>query len=301
MTTIKPVLKWVGGKTQIIENIMELFPKEINNYYEPFVGGGSVLFTLLSYIKCGKITIHEKIYASDLNVNLIYLYKNIQQYPNELIKCVKMLTEEASKCTGEVVNRDAKTFEEAQTSCESYYYWIRKQFNTLNTNEKKTLHASAMLIYMNKTCFRGVYREGPKGFNVPFGHYKNPTIIDETHILAVSELIKDVVFTQCSFIDALVKVEKEDFIYMDPPYAPEKATSFVGYTSDGFSLEQHETLFRLCGIMKEKGVKFLMSNADVDLIKKAFPIPTYIVRIIECRRAINAKKPDAKTNEVLIE
>jgi site-specific DNA-adenine methylase len=165
MEIIKPFMKWVGGKTQIMNYMIALFPKEMNNYHEPFLGGGSVLLALLSYRKSGSIKISGKIYASDLNSNLIGLYKNIQS---------------------------------------------------------------------------------------------------------------------------------------DPPYAPESGTSFVSYTSDGFNLDNHKMLFKLCADMKAKNVKILMSNADVKMVKDAFPSPTYTTKIINCRRAIHSKKPDARTNEVLI-
>ena len=298
--SLKPFMKWVGGKTQIIDQVLSLFPKAMNNYHEPFLGGGSVLLALLSHSANGTIKVSGTIYASDLNSNLIGLYKNIQSNPDTLISEVNKLSSEFSKCTGSVVNRKCITLEQAMTSPESYYFWIRSKFNALSKEEKISASGSAMLLFMNKTCWRGLYREGPKGFNVPFGNYKNPSILDETHIKAISKLIKDVVFTSCTFNDSLSKITNNDFVYLDPPYAPENHTSFVGYTADGFNLDSHNALFKLCGEMKCKSVKMLMSNADVTLVKDAFPAPEYTTQTISCRRAINSKKPDSKTNEVLI-
>ena len=269
---IKPFLKWVGGKTQIIDNVISLFPKEMNNYYEPFLGGGSVLLAVLTQKRNGLIKINGTIYASDLNENLIGLYKNIQLNHQEFIDEVKALIE--------------------TPMTEEYYYEVRSRFNQA---PKGSIQASAMFLYLNKTCFRGVYREGPRGFNVPFGHYKNISILDEAHIKQVSELIQDVVFTHQGFQEALNQINEDDFTYLDPPYAPINVKSFVGYNADGFS--KHQELFELC---KNITSKFLMSNADTPLVKEAFPLPKYETKIVSCRRAINSKKPESRANEVLI-
>ena len=284
----KPFLKWVGGKTQIIEEVLSSFPKEFNNYYEPFLGGGSVLLGFLSYNSSFK----GKVYASDINPYTIALYKHIQSNVEGFIAEIKKLVTQYDSITGTSVDRKANSPETATTSQESYYYYKRAQFNNM---DKTTLEGCALLLFLNKTCFRGVYREGPHGFNVPFGHYKNVTVYEETHLKEVSKLIQNVEFRCCSFEDALSGLEENDFAYLDPPYAPENEKSFVGYVAEGFSLENHRKLFEICKSMKGK---FLMSNAEVDLVKNSFP--THNIKTLSCRRAINAKDPSARTNEVLI-
>ena len=303
MALVKPFLKWVGGKTQIIHDVLALFPKRIHNYHEPFLGGGSVLLALLSD---ESVVITGRIYASDINPHLIAIYKNIQHRPEDVITEVKRLADEYAKCTGSVINRKPASIEEAMSSPESYYFWIRSQFNRITKSAAEhissagSLKASALLLFMNKTCFRGLYREGPNGFNVPFGNYKNPTIIDEAHIRKVSVLIRDVIFTCESYVDSLARVSghpDEDFVYMDPPYAPETSKSFVGYTADGFSLDDHKILFSICDKIE---ARMLMSNADVALVNAAFAEPKYAKKTISCKRSINSKSPESRTNEVLI-
>ena len=294
----KPFLKWVGGKTQIIDKVLHHFPKEMQSYHEPFLGGGSILLALLSQVKSKKIKLNGQIYASDLNPNLIGLYQAIQSNLDTLLAEIKVLSDTYDSIKGTEVNREAASAEEALTSQESYYYWIRRRFNGLR-KEKSPL-CSALFLFMNKTCFRGVYREGPNGFNVPFGHYKNPGFLDEAHMRQVSALIKDVVFTCQPFAVALEKVQPGDFIYLDPPYAPENEKSFVTYNADGFDLAQHQQLFKMAKEVCAKGSKILMSNADVSLVKNAFPAPIFHTEIVVCRRAINSKDPAAKANEVLI-
>lgn len=298
----KPFMKWAGGKTQIIEDIIKRIPTTMNNYHEPFLGGGSVLLAVLSNKAAASITITGNIYASDLNPNLIGLYRNIQTDPISFISEIKKLIHEYASCNKETpqVIRTASTLEDALTSPESYYFWIRSRFNTLSKEGRMSILGSAMFIFMNKTCFRGLYREGPNGFNVPYGNYKNPSFIDEEHIIRVSKLIKDVIFTECSYTDAFKQVVSGDFIYLDPPYAPETSTSFVSYTSEGFGLDNHKLLFDCCHELKKKNVLMLLSNANVLLVKDAFPVSLYTMTLINCRRSINSKEPDSRTNELLI-
>jgi len=297
---IKPFLKWVGGKTQIIDTLIEYYPKKMNNYHDIFLGGGSTLLALLSYVRDGKITVTNKIYAYDLNSDLINVYKNVQSKPNELFKKISEIINEYSLCKDTAINRKPKTLEEAMTSTESYYYWIRSRYNNLTTDEKSDIIGSAMFIFLNKTCFRGVYRIGPNGFNVPFGHYENSKIIDEKTILTISELIQNVEFECIGFEQSLLKIKYGDFAYLDPPYAPEKNTSFVKYNSDGFDINQHKKLFEMCENLMLHNINFMMSNANVKLVIESFPPAIYSIEVVECRRAIHSKDPSKKTNEIII-
>ncbi len=298
MKTIKPFLKWVGGKTQIIEEVISKFPKTMNNYHEMFLGGGSVLLALLSQRNEDYITIENKIYASDLNENLINLYINIRDNCEEFLKEISKITQIYSNLNPDgIINRKPLNEEQALTSQESYYYYIRHLFNN---SEPKVLK-SAYFLFLNKTCFRGVYREGPNGFNVPFGHYKNVSIYEEEHIKEVSELIQPVIFRTQSFIESFSYCESEDFIYLDPPYVPEKSTSFVGYTSDGFDLLNHQNLFKICNVLTKDKIKYLMSNSNTLLVVDSFKDEENVnIEAISVRRAINSKNPDATTSEVLI-
>lgn len=296
----KPVLKWVGGKTQIMDDVLACFPPQINNYYEPFLGGGSVLLGVLSYAKAGKIQIQGKVHAFDINPNIIWLFSNLQSNVDELIVKVKNICAEFATCRDMDTNRNPSSLSEALTSKESYYYWVRKRYNALARQERSSTESSAMLIFLNKTCFRGLYREGPNGFNVPYGNYTKPTIIEECHLRKVSELIQGVEFECCSFQSSLAKPSKGDFVYLDPPYVPESSSSFVTYTTHGFNTNESVLLFKLCNELASQDIGLLLSNANVEIVKNTFPPPVFVTKVLTCRRAINAKKPGSATTEVLI-
>ena len=302
----KPFIKWVGGKTQIIDKISNKFPVEINNYREAFLGGGSVLLALLSYVKCGAIKVNGNIYACDVNEPLINTYKNIQTRHIELYDALQTIIRDFSDCgdpsgSDGKANRKPENILDAKVSKENYYYWIRSRYNKLCLEEKKGILGSAMFIFLNKTCFRGLFRVGPNGFNVPYGHYKNPEIINKGHLEEIHNLIQGVIFECCDFTISLKDVEPNDFVYLDPPYAPENATSFVGYTEKGFGIESHNNLFTLIhNLTAAKELKVLLSNADVPLVRDNFTSEQYVISQILCKRSINSKNPDAKTNEVII-
>mgnify|MGYP001245132314 FL=1 len=300
MNKTKPILKWVGGKTQIIDTVISNFPVEMNNYHEPFLGGGSVLLTLLTSIKNEIIKVNGNIYAYDLNESLIYTYKNIQTQHNDVYNKLQEIITEFNKCGNGEVNRKPENLEQAKKAKENYYYWIRSKYNNLCLTDKKSTLCTAMFIFLNKTCFRGVFREGPNGFNVPYGHYKNPEIINKEHLEEVHQLIQNVTFECCDFNSSLSKAKSNDFIYLDPPYAPNTDTSFVGYTKDGFDIDQHNKLFNLIHSLTETNKRIMLSNADVELVRKNFTNEKYNILSIICKRSINSKNPDAKAKEVII-
>lgn len=281
---VKPLLKWVGGKSQILKQVMSVFPSEIQSYHEPFVGGGSVLLEVLRRKSVGMLIIQGKICAYDVNPTLIAFYNNVKYHAHELISELESLIPQGGEIT------------------KLYYYEIRTRFNSFTIEERQSICGSAILLFLNKTCFRGLYREGPNGFNVPYGNYKNPAVYVKDHILQVSSMIADVEFTCCRFEDALDMscLQRNDFAYLDPPYAPQNTTSFVGYTIHGFNLQHHERLFEICKQMSDCGVRMAMSNAHVPLVVQAFPTPSFKLRTLTCRRAIHSTKPNTTAMELII-
>lgn len=290
----KPFIKWVGGKTQLLDNIMNKIPLEIQNYHEIFLGGGSILLALLSLQKENKIIIKNKVYAYDINIALIYVYKNIQTNKERLYEFIQSYIKEYDEIQGTIINRKPTSIHEAKTSKESYYYWLRNQYNKM---EKTSIECSALFMFINKNCFRGMYREGPNGFNVPYGHYKKTSnIISKSDLDNISELIKDVEFIHSDFSNSMKNIKDGDFAYFDPPYAPENDKSFVNYVSDGFNIEMHNNLFYQ--IKNMGNVKFVLSNAKVSLVLNEFD--GYNIEDIVARRAINSKNPESVTMEVII-
>jgi DNA adenine methylase len=292
---MKPFIKWVGGKSSIIDNIISKIPKEFENYHEFFLGGGSVLLNILDLKLKNKIKINNKIYAYDINNDLINVYKNIQNNKEELYSIAINIITEYDKLDGTIINKNPLNMDNAKTSKESYYYWLRKKYNNI---DKNSIECSALFIILNKLCFRGLYRCNSNGlFNVPFGHYKKtPSIITKKYLEDLSILIADVNFICCDFTEAIKNVKENDFIYLDPPYFPENTTSFVSYTSDGFNIEKHKKLFDI--LKNIKNIKFLLSNSNTDEVKNNLSM--YNIEYIICKRAIHCKKPDTKTLEIVI-
>ena len=296
----KPVIKWIGGKTQIIDKLVPNFPREIRNYHEVFLGGGSVLLAFLSYVKRGVIKCSGVVYAYDANEPMINLYKNIQKNPNELFDSISRFKEIYTSITSINGNQKPLTDGESIESRESYYFWIRKQYNKLSTEEKNGVNGSAMLLFLNKTCFRGMFRVGPNGFNVPFGNNKKPEIANIEHIMEVSELIQNVVFSSCPFETSFENITSGDFTYLDPPYAPNDDKSFVAYTNQGFKYQQHLDLFKICNDLQQKNVKMMMSNSHTELVTNNFSSELFTIDNIVCKRLINSSNPNDTAKEVII-
>jgi DNA adenine methylase len=261
---MKPFLKWVGGKQKFTDKILELLPRQIKIYHEPFLGGGSVLLALLS----SDISV-EKYRANDINKHLIQTYIDVRDNIEELIL-------ELNKLKNDKV----------------LFYEYRKKFNDFKHENVMNIQTSALFICLNKTCFRGLYREGPTGINTPYGHYKNSKFFDEKILRDVSALIQNVEFTSMSYEKFLDNVNDDDFVYLDPPYVPENKTSFTKYNISDFL--DHDAFFERVKQLK----RFLMSNSAVSSVIETFN--GYTINIIECRRAINPRFPGSTANEVLI-
>lgn len=255
MKNAKPVVKWAGGKGQLLKQIEEHLPQEFNTYYEPFIGGGALFFRLWNSQRIKNAVI------SDNNPDLINIYEVIKKNPEELIIELKK-----SKYRNE----------------KEAYYKIREW------EPRKPVLKAARMLYLNRTCFNGLYRVNSKGkFNVPFGKYKNPKLLDESNIWAVHEALRNTEIRLCDFEKAVKGAKQGDFVYFDPPYYPLSTTAnFTGYTRNSFNEEDQrrlaETFKRLAGM----GVYVMLSNSHTEFIKKLYD--QFNLKIVYARRAINS-------------
>lgn len=244
----KPFLKWAGGKGQLLSTINQVLPLDflngsIKTYIEPFIGSGAVLFMML-----GKFPSIKTAIINDINPDLTTAYNTIKASPQKLIKSLYKIQEEFYTFTNE---EDRKKF----------YLDKRAEFNQRNNNE---ITNTSLLIFLNRTCFNGLYRVNSKGlFNVPFGKYTNPKICDERNILAVSDTLKKVTIINGDFFGTLEYADKYSFVYLDPPYKPiSKTSSFNAYASESFDDAQQIRLAEFCGELDKIKSKWLLSNSD---------------------------------------
>lgn len=303
---IKPFIKWVGGKGQILENIFNYFPKKINNYYEPFLGGGAVFINLLQKMEKEEIIVKGKLFLNDSNKNLILTYKNIKENVNDLISKLEEYNKNYNKSklrslpsrTKITIGDDEKINSVIKKGKQYVYYYYRNKFN--NDSNITDVEKSALFIFLNKTGFRGLFREGKNGFNVPFGNYEKPNICEKNLLQNLNILFNkyEVEFLDKDFKELFDSVDENDFVYFDSPYYPLNNTSFVSYQKNGFSENDHTYLANLCIILDELKIKFLESNsncANNKTLYKDFNISEFYAK-----RRINSKNPSQKEKELLI-
>lgn len=247
--TIKPFLKWAGGKSQLLEEIERYYPfdsEKITKYAEPFVGGGAVLFDILSKYDL------EEIYISDINAELINAYLIIRDDINALIEMLSTIQNDFI-----ALNTDER---------KAFYMQKRKRFNDLkvNGNENINIEKAALMIFLNKTCFNGLFRVNKRGlFNVPMGAYKNPLICDEKNLRAVSDKLQKVTIVCGDYKESADFIDENTFVYFDPPYRPITDTSsFTSYTENLFNDEAQIELANFVDDMDKKGAKIVISNSD---------------------------------------
>lgn len=289
----KPFLKWAGGKGQLLAEISAYYPfgdGHIDAYVEPFIGGGAVLFDILKRYELSRV------YISDTNEDLIVAYKAIRDRTDFLVEIL--------------ASYEREYIPQAIETRKTYYLEKRHEFNELRAlhDETTAVRRAALLIFLNKTCFNGLYRVNKQGiFNVPMGIYKRPLICDAKNLYAVAEKLKNVTIACGSYVEAEAFIDYKTFVYLDPPYRPlTKTAAFTAYTDAGFDdtaqLELGEFVKRIAG----KGAKFLLSNGDpkniddkdnfFDDLYRAFKI-----RRVEAKRAINSKgSARGKIKELLI-
>ena len=270
--SISPIVKWVGGKRQLLPEIMPLINKKCSTYVEPFVGGGAVFFELQP----------KKAIINDYNSELVNVYTVVRDHSEELIE---ELEKHNRYNNGE------------------YFYMIRaldrsEAYDTMSDTEK-----AARIIYLNKTCYKGLYRVNSAGqFNSPYGKYKNPNIVNEDSIRAMSRYLQSnkITIRQGDYKEVLKGLRRGAFVYLDPPYMPiSLSSSFTGYTENGFSYAQQVTLKEECDKLRKKGISFLQSNSDCPEIRDLYR--EYEIRTVQAKRRINSKgNKRGEINEVLI-
>jgi len=262
LITPKPFVKWAGGKRQLIPILNQNLPDSFGTYYEPFLGGGALLFHILWKKN------NQKCSVSDLNSDLVLAYTVIRDRPDSLIISLK---------------NHEKNY---QTDSNSYYYSVRE------SNPRSAIEKTSRLIFLNRTCFNGLYRVNSKGkFNVPLGKYTNPNIVNEENIRSVSHILQsNRTSIKCRDFEAVLHdAKKGDLVYFDPPYQPVSTTAnFTSYTNKDFTYDDLRRLAELCLRLDLKGCKVLLSNSDSKEVTDIFSEKPWKVTKIEANRSINS-------------
>ena len=255
---VAPVLKWVGGKRQLLDTLTPLLPKRMTAYCEPFVGGGAMLFNMQPNVA----------YVNDINSDLIRVYNTIRSDVENLILTLTDFKNESD-----------------------FFYSVRDW----DRNKEKyamlsDVQKSARILYLNKTCFNGLYRVNNAGeFNSPFGNYRNPNIVNAPVLRAVSAYLNSATIhlTSTDYREVLEKIPKGTFVYLDPPYDPiSNTSSFTGYSKGGFSRDDQIRLRECCDDLTKRGIKFMLSNSSTEFIREQYA--AYNIITVQAKRSINA-------------
>lgn len=271
-SSIAPFVKWAGGKRQLIPQIRERMPKQFNNYYEPFVGGGAVIFELLP----------ENAVINDINRALINAYQMICEHPQEFLQEIKRL--------------DAEMWEDGK----EYYYSMREHYNDKLMKEEFDVELAALFVFINKHCFNGLYRVNGKGlFNVPYNNSRRSSV-DEQSIMEISEYLRNVTIISGDFETACEGAGAGDFVFIDSPYAPLNPTSFESYTKEGFDIESHRRLANLFDELTTRGCYCMLTNHNTELINELYGNKGYTIDVVNVKRLINSDASNRVGEEVII-
>ena len=271
-SSVAPFVKWAGGKRQLLNQIRERMPENYNNYYEPFVGGGAVVFDLLP----------KNAVINDINKALINTYRQICNSPDEFLGIINQL--------------DLEMWEDGK----EYYYSLRERYNDKLILEEYDVELSALFVFINKHCFNGLYRVNSKGlFNVPYNNSRKKSV-DEESIYAVSSYLKNITIMNGDFQTACDTAGRGDFIFLDSPYAPLNPTSFESYTKEGFDIESHRRLADLFDRLTDRGCYCMLTNHNTELIRELYGNKGYRIDVVSVKRMINSDASNRIGKEVII-
>ena len=271
-SSVAPFVKWAGGKRQLIPQIRERMPEKYNDYYEPFVGGGAVIFDLLP----------ANALINDINKALINTYRTICNEPDAFLKEVNRL--------------DNDMYEDGK----KYYYSIREHYNDKLMRSEYDVELAALFVFINKHCFNGLYRVNGKGlFNVPYNNSRRVSV-DEDVIIATSEYLRGVTIIDGDFEQACKNAKKGDFVFIDSPYAPLNPTSFESYTKEGFDIESHKRLAKLYDELTARGCYCMLTNHNTELINELYGNKDYKIDVVSVKRMINSDASNRVGEEVII-
>lgn len=271
-SNISPFVKWAGGKRQLLDKISERMPKTYNKYYEPFIGGGAVLFHFLP----------EHAIINDINEALINAYCMIRDYPQDFIEKVNKF--------------DSEMWEDGK----KYYYSIREIYNDKLMKKEFDVELAAIFVFLNKHCFNGLYRVNGKGlFNVPYNNSRCVSI-NENFILEISNYLKKIQILKGDFQAACQDAGKGDFVFLDSPYVPLNPTSFDSYTKEGFDVESHKRLAVFFDELTERGCYCMLTNHNTEFINQLYSGKGYTIDVVSTKRSINSDASKRTGEEVII-